>query len=201
MPDRDPEEVLRFWFGELDAAGLADEAHMRRWFTKDAAFDAEIQRRFGELHAEIATGGHADWLASPRGRLATVIVLDQFSRNMFRDTERMFAFDDRAFAIARDGVERGDDRTLRCDERSFLYMPFMHREEIAAQDRSVALFSDWLAAFEGEGRARVENGLRFAQMHRDIVARFGRFPHRNRLLGRETTGEEAEFLKQPNSSF
>lgn len=201
MSDRDPEAVLQFWFGELDAAGLADEAHARRWFTKDPAFDAEVGRRFAELHAEIAAGQHAGWLASPRGRLAAVIVLDQFSRNMFRDTERMFAFDDRAFELAREGVERGEDRTLRCDERSFLYMPFMHREELAAQDRCVALFADWLASLEGEGRARADNGLRFAKLHRDIVARFGRFPHRNRTLGRETTEEEAEFLKQPNSSF
>jgi uncharacterized protein (DUF924 family) len=196
-----PGEVLDFWFGALDATGRADEAHTGRWFSHDPAFDDEVTRRFLELHDEIAAGRHQDWCESARGNLAAVIVLDQFSRNMFRGTAKMFAYDDRAFALARAGVERGDDRVLVHDERAFLYMPFMHSEDLEAQERSVELFAAWAAELSGELKARVENALRYAQMHRDIVERFGRFPHRNAALGRPTTSEEREFLKQPGSSF
>jgi uncharacterized protein (DUF924 family) len=201
MQSSAPEEVLDFWFGELDAAGRADEAHSRRWFSHDPAFDDEVTRRFLELHDEVAAGRHDQWLESARGRLAAIIVLDQFSRNMFRGTAKMFAFDARALALAKDGVARGVARALAHDERAFLYMPFMHSEDLDVQERSVELFAAWCAELEGELRARVENALRFARMHRDIVERFGRFPHRNAALGRPTTSEEREFLKQPGSSF
>lgn len=173
------EDVLAFWF--------ADPA---RWWKKDPAFDAEVSERFLALHEAIDRGEHADWLETPRGALAHVVVLDQFSRNMFRGTARSFASDARALAAARRGVDRGDDRALSDDERPFLYMPFMHSEDLADQDRSCALFA-----------ASRPDQARFAVMHRDIIRRFGRFPHRNALLGRASTPEEEEFLKQPGSSF
>src|SRR3954465_14299189 len=120
--------VLDFWFGPLDGGGGPDAAHVRRWVEKNEAFDREIAERFGQLHEEIVGRKHEDWLDDPRGRLAYVIVLDQFSRNMFRDEPRAFAADAQALAAAADGVARGHDKPLTPDERSFLYMPFMHSE-------------------------------------------------------------------------
>lgn len=174
------DDVIAFWF--------ADPA--RAW-TKDPAFDAEIRARFSALHEAIERGEHLEWRDTPRGALAYVIVLDQFSRNMFRDSPRMFASDARALEVARASIERGLDQALPPDQRAFLYLPFMHSEARADQDRSVELFRS----------LGIANSLRYAELHRDIVQRFGRFPHRNALLGRTTTDEEREFLTQPNSSF
>ena len=174
-----PEEVLSFWFADPP-----------RWWRKDPAFDAEVRDRFLAVHGAVERGEHEDWLETARGALAYVIVLDQLSRNMFRGTARMFAGDARARAAARRAVDRGDDRTLSEAERSFLYMPFMHSEDLADQDRGAGLFASGAPA-----------ELRYAEQHRDIVRRFGRFPHRNALLGRESSPEEQEFLKQPGSSF
>lgn len=174
------EEVLAFWF--------ADPA---RWWKKDPAFDAEVRAHFGALHEEIERGAHEDWLGTPRGALAYVIVLDQLSRNMFRGTPRMFASDARALAAAREALDRGHDAALAPAERSFLYMPFMHSEDLADQERCVELFR--AAGLPGQ--------LRYAEQHRDIVRRFGRFPHRNEILGRASTDEERAFLAQPGSSF
>jgi uncharacterized protein (DUF924 family) len=173
------EGVLAFW--------LADSA---RWWKKDPAFDAEVRNRFLALHEAIDRGEREDWLETPRGALAYVIVLDQFSRNMFRGSARSFASDARARAGARRAVERGDDRALSVDERTFLYMPFMHSENLADQDRACALFA-----------AARPDQARYAELHRDIIRRFARFPHRNAVLGRTSTPEEEEFLKQPGSSF
>jgi uncharacterized protein (DUF924 family) len=173
------DEVLAFWF--------ADPA--RAW-RKDPAFDAEVRDRFGALHAEVDGGAHEAWRETARGALAYVIVLDQLSRNMHRGTARMFACDGRALAAARDAVDRGLDGELPADQRAFLYMPFMHAEDLAAQDRAVALFE----ALGG-------NMASYAVRHRDIVRRFGRFPHRNEALGRASTEDELAFLTQPGSSF
>ena len=194
--------VLAFWFGQLDARGRADAAHAERWWKKDPALDAEIERRFGALHAAIARGEREILRADDRGCLAYVIVLDQFSRNMFRGTARMFAHDEQAMAAAQTAIERGGDRRLAVDERTFLYMPLMHSESLQAQDRCVALFGALLEELgNGDDAGRTAQNLEFARRHRDIVARFGRFPHRNATLGRPSTAEEVEFLTQPGSSF
>jgi uncharacterized protein (DUF924 family) len=181
MPPVEPsfEDVLSFWF-----------AYPARWWRKDPAFDAEVRERFLGLHGAIDRGEREAWLEAVRGTLAYVIALDQLSRNMFRGTARMFASDARARAAARRAVDRGDDHALSEDERSFLYMPFMHSEDLVDQDRCASLFASSVPA-----------QLRYAEQHRDIIRRFGRFPHRNALLGRESTPEEQEFLKQPGSSF
>src|SRR5688572_25326904 len=188
------EAVLSFWLGTLDENGQADAAHAKSWFTKDAAFDQSIRDRFGALHDAIVERQREAWLAEPRSLLAYVIVLDQFSRNMFRDTPRMFAQDAQALQAAEAAVEQGWDKSLRFDERSFLYMPFMHCEQLAAQDRCIALFGGFRDELEGKRRERIEMALGYAKAHRDIVARFERFPHRNALLGRPSTPEELEFL-------
>jgi len=195
------DDILDFWFGPLDEHGCADSRHAARWWKKDAAFDDEIRRRFGGLHRAIAASELDEWLTDPRGRLAQIVALDQFSRNMFRDSPAMFAGDARALELARQGFERGDDRALGLDERLFMLMPLVHSEEIANQDRAVQLVTALCDAAPASARERSAAALRFAEMHRDIVRRFGRFPHRNALLGRASTEEEIAFLQQPGSRF
>jgi uncharacterized protein (DUF924 family)/nitroreductase len=198
--DQDYEEVLWRWFGPLDG-GRSLPSYAARWYRKDAAFDELLRRELGAVHAAVAQGAHEAWRATPRGRLAYVIVLDQLSRNLFRDTPAMYAHDARALEIAREALAAGDDDVLARDERGFLYMPLPHSEELAYQERCVALFTRMRDASEGPDRDQLENSRRYAVMHRDIVARFGRFPHRNAILGRSSTPEELEFLKEPGSSF
>jgi uncharacterized protein (DUF924 family) len=196
MPDEIPAaaaDVLSFWFG---AEGDPDFGKPRaEWFRRDTAFDAAIGARFGRLHAELAGGGARSWLDGARPALAYVIVLDQFSRNLYRDDPRAFASDPLALQAASDALSKGFDRELTLLERPFLYMPFMHSEALGDQDRCVSLFE----ALTLEDPS--SENLSYALRHREIVARFGRFPHRNRVLGRETTPEEAAFLREPNSSF
>lgn len=183
-----PEDVLTEWFGDSDTPTNETRS---RWFTKDPAFDARLRDRFGEAIGRGARGELDAWAETPRGALALVILLDQFSRNVHRGTPRSFAQDEKALAVSRASLRRGDDRALPEAWRSFLYMPFMHSEDLAAQDECVRLF-------EASGNAE---GADYARRHRDIVARFGRFPHRNVILERTSTGDEIEFLKQPGSSF
>lgn len=200
-PATDFEQVLEFWFGELDASGRAKPEVAKRWFQGGPAFDRAVRDQFLSVHAAVAAGGHEDWLTTPRGRLALVIVLDQFSRNMFRGTPASFARDGRALELSFDGIARGDDKKLRTDERTFLYMPLMHSEKLAVQERCVDLFATFGDSLAEDARDAVTRNLDYAVRHRDIIRRFGRFPHRNAILGRASTPEEAEFLKQPGSSF
>lgn len=190
MADHRADEVLRFWFGEGTERG---KAH-KRWFEKDAAFDAEIRRRFGAVIETALEGGFADWTA-PRAALARVLVLDQFTRNCYRDSGRAFAGDAQALAAAVAAVDQGHDGELIPVERWFLYMPFVHAESPAAQARSLALFT----------RLSEETGLAdpllWADKHAAIIGRFGRYPHRNALLGRDSTPEEVAFLAIQGSSF
>lgn len=197
----DPEDVLSFWFGELDADGRSDEAHTKRWFTKDEAFDRLLREKFGATHEAVSRGTCESWLDSARGRLAYVIVLDQFSRNMFRGSGESFAMDSRAREVVREGVRLGTDKQLAFEERGFFYMPLVHSESIDDQDECVAAFSGFQQEVDEKLAKRLDNSLKFVHMHRDIILRFGRFPHRNALLGRESTPEEIEFLKQPGSGF
>jgi uncharacterized protein (DUF924 family) len=191
------QSVLDFWFGP---AGSPERESAREvWWRKDAAFDATIRLRFGALVDAAVDGGLRDWDATDEGALARVIVLDQFTRNIHRGTARAFAGDAFALQAARAMVAAGRDRTLRPRWRAFAYMPFEHAEELAAQDEAVRLF----AALEAESPAGEleDDMLDYALRHRAIVARFGRFPHRNAALGRASTAEEIEFLKEPGSSF
>lgn len=184
-------EVLLFWFGPPAERG---NAH-KRWFVKSAAFDEEIRERFLPLYEEARAGRRAPWKAQAADCLALVIVLDQFPRNMFRGTARAFESDPLALEAARHGVERGFDRGMLAVERLFLYLPFEHSEAASDQERACELMKP-LDELQPELDA-----YRYAVLHRDIIARFGRFPHRNALLGRQSTPEELEFLKGPGSSF
>jgi uncharacterized protein (DUF924 family) len=183
--------VLGFWFG----AGAARGKARSQWFRKDAAFDAEIGSRFLALHASAALGEREAWRAAPESMLALVIVLDQFSRNLYRGDARAFAQDAHALDCAREALARGDDAGLAPVERQFLYMPFEHSEDLREQDRCVDLMRALEAFPEARGLAR------YAERHREIIRRFGRFPHRNAALGRASTADEIEFLKEPGSGF
>jgi len=183
------QEVLDFWFGRGADLG---KRH-KRWFEKDAAFDAEIAGRF--LHVYEALTRSPAWLDQPRPCLARIVVLDQFPRQMFRGKPRAFISDPLALEAARWTVEQGYDRGLLPVERLFVYLPFEHSESLADQERACELTAP-LAAFP-----ETNDVLRYAIAHRDIIRRFGRFPHRNAILGRTSTPEELEFLKQPGSSF
>jgi uncharacterized protein (DUF924 family) len=196
-----PDDVLHFWFGELDADGLASAGQTELWFRKDLTLDAQIVERFGQLWSELMRGAHQEWLAQPRSLLAYVIVLDQLSRNMFRGKSQAFAGDTKALAAAKQGLERSYDSSLRPHERVFLFMPFMHSERLDDQERCVELFTRLRDQSEGRVRQAVENNVDYAVRHRDVIAQWGRFPHRNQILDRTSTTEEFEFLKQPNSSF
>jgi uncharacterized protein (DUF924 family) len=187
----DAVEVLRFWFGAPSEYG----ARHKRWFEKNEAFDAEIRARFLPLYERAAAAALAGWTERPRGCLALIVVLDQFPRNMFRGSARAFAADALALDAARHAVSSGYDRELLPVERLFAYLPFEHSEALEDQLRACELTAP-LDAF-----AETNDGYRYAIAHRDIVQRFGRFPHRNAALGRASTPEEIEFLKGPGSSF
>lgn len=186
-------EVLEFWFGAL-TAGFAADAVRDRWFSGEPAFDRLIAERFGGALVDAAAGKLHALTETPRGRLAFILITDQFSRQIHRGTAQAFATDPLALAAAHTGVQRGDDRVLAFDERTFFYLPFEHAEGFADQDIAVAMFTQLLDATPANNRDRTADTLRYAQAHRDIVARFGRFPHRNAVLGRTSTAAEVEFL-------
>jgi len=169
-----PAEVLTFW----------REAGYDRWYTRDDAFDAEIRRRYLDLWRKAANGGLSSWETSDDGALALTIVLDQFPRNLFRGDAQAYSTDANAREVARRAIDRGADLRIDPELREFLYLPFMHSEEITDQLRCVALFRT----------ADNAENLEYAELHADIIRRFGRFPHRNNVLGRATTSEEQAFL-------
>jgi len=181
-------DILEFWLG----SGTASRAE---WFRKDPAFDATIRERFGSAVEAALAGAYETWAVEARGALALVLLLDQFTRNIFRDTPRAFAGDPRALAIATSVVDAGGDSSLRPYERLFLYLPFEHAEDVAAQQRSIELYTRL------ERETPLTNQLEWAEKHAQIIRRFGRYPHRNAVLGRASTPEELTFLAQPGSRF
>lgn len=189
--DATAQQVLDFWFGRPPTTTPRPE-----WFRKDPAFDATIRERFGPALAQALSGGLADWDGTREGALARVVVLDQFTRNAFRDTPRAFAGDASALAAAQALVARGDDRRLSALQRWFAYLPFEHAEDLAMQHESLRLFG----ALADESPA-LADALVWARKHHDVIVRFGRYPHRNAVLGRVSTPEELDFLREPGSSF
>lgn len=186
--------VLDFWFGGRgDAHYLQPRA---QWFRKDAAFDAQIAQRFGPLIAEGLRGGLAPWAAQPPSALAQIVVLDQFTRNVWRNTPRAFAGDAQALAAAQAMVADGQDLALPALQRAFAYLPFEHAESLALQDESVRLFTALV-----QQAPELADMLDFAHRHRVVIARFGRFPHRNAVLGRASSDEELAYLSEPGAGF
>jgi len=189
-----PADILAFWFGRPGEPG-----HGRpraEWFRKDAAFDEEIRRRFLPAVEAALAGQLAHWANSPEGALALLILLDQWPRNLFRDQARAFAGDEPARQLAATAIDRGWDQELSGLERLFIYLPFEHGEALADQQRSLALFAALAAEQPGH-----DGFLDYAQRHHAVIARFGRFPHRNAALGRPSTPDELDYLAQPGSGF
>jgi len=193
-----PDDVLTFWLGP---PGTAPLANAKKWFTRDDAFDAEIRARFGDTIHAASRGQLESWRTTPRGRLAFVILCDQLSRNVFRGTPRAFAQDAIALETSERALDAGDWESLSTVERQFLVMPLMHAEDRSRQRRCVELFEKIAADAPDDLKENAASSLKYARMHADVVERFGRFPHRNAVLGRESTPEEIAFLKTPNSSF
>lgn len=201
MPTASAKEILQFWFGPLADAPPQDKAmvigQLKTWFGKDEKFDAQIRQRFGDLIFSAAKGELVAWEDSPEGALALIILLDQFSRNCFRGTPQAFAQDGEALAIAKRMIEKGFDLRLRPILRSFVYLTFEHSESMEDQESGITCFTKVLEdCVPGGGEHFLaEKTLQFAESHREIIARFGRYPHRNEILNRESTAEEIEFMK------
>jgi uncharacterized protein (DUF924 family) len=185
--------VFDFWFAGTDA-------QRREWFQKDDAFDREIERRFGDEIAQALEGGLRHWDAEgPQSALARILLLDQFCRNVHRGTPLAFAGDHLALQAALDMIEAGDDQLLPPLQRAFVYLPLEHAEDMAMQEQAVALFTR--LAETGAGNLGLAGMLDFAKRHREVIRRFGRFPHRNAILDRPSTPAELAFLEQPGSGF
>jgi uncharacterized protein (DUF924 family) len=176
------QEILTFWFEELTP---------KQHFEKDDALDSDMRERFGLVLEAAARCELFDWRTTPEGRLAEIIVLDQFSRNVYRDTPRAFAQDALALVLAQELVASGQDRSLPMQQRKFAYMPYMHSESALVHAQATTLFA----------QPGLEDNLRYEQQHATIIARFGRYPHRNAILGRTSSAEELAFLMEPGSSF
>ncbi|MBH1982689.1 MAG: DUF924 domain-containing protein [Burkholderiales bacterium] len=192
--DAQAQDVLDFWFLPPDNPDYGQSRV--EWFRKDEAFDAHIRVRFGALIDAAIEGGLRAWEATPHGALARLIVLDQLTRNVYRGTPRAFAGDAQALALAVALTQAGQDRLLPPMLRAFAFLPFEHAEDLAMQARAVELFQLLSQAQPG-----FDGMLDYAQRHQEVIARYGRFPHRNAILGRPSTPEEVEFLRQPGSSF
>jgi uncharacterized protein (DUF924 family) len=183
MDQMNDQHIIDYWFSDPVRA---------KWWTKDPAFDQEIRDRFEDTYRRAVAGELAEWRKSPLGRLAEIIVLDQFPRNMFRDQAAAFANDHLARQLTHEAVAAGADQNLTPQQRAFLYMPLMHSEKAADHEEAVRLYSS---------HPDLADNLRFEHRHKVIIDRFGRYPHRNEILGRTSSPEEIEFLGQPGSSF
>jgi len=195
------EGILQYWFGvHLDDPG-AIRQQMKLWFTADADTDRYIREHFAADLKQASVGALSDWEHSPRGRLALIVLLDQFPRNIYRGTPEAFVYDAQALRLCVDGQGCGHDRLLRPIERSVFYLPMQHAETLAVQERSVRCMAQLVDAVPSAVKAMFVQCFDFAVRHRDIIARFGRFPHRNEILGRVSSAEEIAFLAEPGSSF
>ena len=197
----DPESVLAFWFGSPGPSVEVAGRQRTLWFGKSQANDRVVVERFAATLAAATAGELDHWAHTPRGRLALVIVLDQFPHHIFRDRPQAFATDPQALAQCLAALAADDDRHLTPIERVFLYLPLEHAESLAMQERAVSLYAQLAHGVAADEQALFNGFLDYARRHCDVVARFGRFPHRNEILGRASTPDEREFLKQPGSRF
>ena len=177
-----PDDILSFWLNDIEQS---------KWWVKDVEFDKLIERKFLTLYEQASNCELFDWRATAKGRLAEIIILDQFSRNIFRDTPKAFSSEQLALALSQEAISLGKHLELNETEKTFLYMPYMHSESLKIHDIAVQLFKD----------NGVQSNFDFEMKHRDIIEKFGRYPHRNKILNRKSTKAELEFLTQPGSSF
>lgn len=176
------QDIIAFWF---------EETPKEKWFVSDPKFDEVVKTKFSDVHRKAVAGELFEWRKDELGRLAEIIVIDQFSRNMFRNTAQMFAYDNMCLILSQQAVADQADKNLTAPQKAFLYMPFMHSESKVIHEHAVKLFD----------QKGLEENLKFEMLHKKIIDRFGRFPHRNKILGRASTPEEIDFLKEPGSSF
>ncbi|WP_374442987.1 DUF924 family protein [Pseudomonas panipatensis] len=193
--------LLDWWFGSAPRAGEVAAQRSSLWFGKNACEDLASDERFGGLARQALAGGLADWAWAAPGWLALILLLDQLPRMIFRDSPRAYAGDPRAQDLVRQGLAAGLDRQLRSIERVFVYLVLEHAEDLASQDQAVACFRQLRAQAAVDEQTLFDGYLDFAERHRAVIARFGRFPHRNAILGRESSAEETAFLKEPGSRF
>ena len=196
-----PDRILAFWFGPPGSASEIAERQRKLWFGKSPENDRAVIEGFAATLAAATAGRLDHWAHTPHGRLALVIVLDQFPHHVYRDQPQAFATDPQSLALSLDALESGDDSKLAPIERVFLYLPLEHAESLELQQRSVSLYEQLSREAAADERALFDGFLDYARKHREVVARFGRFPHRNEILGRASTPDEVEFLKQPGSRF
>lgn len=192
--------VHYFWFGDLTKA-MPSEDTVKKWFGFSPETDAEIKEQFGDMVNQAANGELDEWRNSPQGSVVLTILLDQFPRNIFRRTERAFVYDDKALQLAKESIAKNYDRSMHFAERVFCYMPFMHTEDETAQHKGVSLFQQLANQANNEQYKFAQHALKEARKHRSIIIRFGRFPHRNAVLGRVSTEEETQFLAEGDSRF
>lgn len=195
------ESILEFWFGTFADAWSADPAKTAMWFRDGADYDAEIFTRFGADYFAACNGERDHWADSPRGRLALIIVLDQFSRHIHRGRAEAFAQDEKAQRLCMDGIAAGDDQVLHPVERSFFYLPLEHAENLERQNYAVAAFEGLVKDVPPERRHHFASSLEYARRHRYVIERFGRFPELNTILGRESSEEEKAFLQEGKYRF
>jgi uncharacterized protein (DUF924 family) len=196
-----PDTIHEFWFGASTDDAIVAQERAKLWWIKREETDNAIRQRFEAYVLKAASHELDAWAATPTGRLALIILTDQFPRNIYRNTPQFFAFDALALAWCKEGVEGNVQVALRPIERVFFYLPLEHSESLDDQERSVALFRELVDSLVPSQRAAFEGFLDYAIRHRDVITRFGRFPHRNRILGRASSPEELAFLKEPGSSF
>lgn len=196
-----PENILDFWFGPAGSAAEIVGRQRKLWFGKSAANDQAVIDQFADTLVEATAGQFNHWAATPRGLLALLIVFDQFPHHIHRNQPQAFATDPQALALTLAALKAGEDRLLAPIERVFLYLPLEHAETNEMQDLSVSLYEKLAREAAIEERALFDDFLKYARQHRDVVARFGRFPHRNAILGRPSSDNELEFLEQPGSRF
>jgi uncharacterized protein (DUF924 family) len=194
------EKILEFWFGALQD-GMSPSHKRRLWYASSSVLDAKIRQDFKDVLLDAAAGKYSLWQSSPRGQLALILLFDQFSRNIFRGQAQAFAYDPLALDTCLSGIEKGSDRSLCLIERVFFYHPLEHSEELIYQELCVKLFEVLSKEVEGEQQQFINNSLKFVHEHRDIVARFGRFPHRNKVLGRDSTAQELDYLGSGGKRF
>lgn len=193
--------ILKYWFGDDSDDAVVAERRSSLWWSKNPTTDDEIRTRFGRLVLAAESGDLDDWQATTDGRLALILLTDQFPRNIYRGTADAFRFDRIALDLCLDGLESGLDKDLRPIQKVFFYLPLEHSENLEHQHRCVRLFRDLAAEVSADLKNLFERYVDYALRHQVIIERFGRFPHRNPILGRQSTSEEIRFLKQPDSSF
>jgi len=195
------QEILDFWFNDINDHPEKLPQHSTLWWAKKSEIDHYIIEHFSDYYQQAIQNQCQHWLTSAKGRLALIILLDQFSRNMYRNDARAYAQDSQALAIATDSINQEQDKQLQPLERAFLYMPLEHAEDLVLQNRCVTLFEKLSNDAPSNIKNYLTNMLDFAKKHRDVIQQFGRFPHRNKMLKRQSSAEEELFLLQPGSSF